>query len=90
MVPRSVAQYRRGRLEAERAERLGAVNAAIAERRGAAATEVENARTAAQADVETAVRAVAARAGELATGRVPDGDVVQRAVDEVMSAGVGR
>ena len=31
---------------------------------------------AAQADVESAVRAVAARAGELATGRAPDPAVV--------------
>ena len=45
---------------------------------------------AAQADVENAVRAVAGRAGELATGRRPDPEVVNRAVADAMSAGVAR
>ncbi len=72
---RAEAQQRieaaRTTLDAERAERLAEVNARIAEKRAAAATEVEQARMAAQADVESAVRSVAARAGELATGRTP-------------------
>jgi F-type H+-transporting ATPase subunit b len=80
----------RSTLEGERAEKMTAVNARIAEKRAAAATEVEQARQAAQADVENAVRAVAARAGELATGRSPDPDVVNAAVADVMSAGVTR
>jgi F-type H+-transporting ATPase subunit b len=77
-------------LEGERSERLAEVNARIASRRAAAATEVEQARAAAQGDVEAAVRAVAARAGELATGRAPDPEVVQRAVADAMGAGVSR
>jgi len=80
----------RATLDRERAERLTEVNVRVAERRAAAATEVEQARLAAQADVENAVRAVAARAGELATGRAPDPSVVQAAVADVMSAGVSR
>ena len=80
----------RATLDGERTERLREVNARIAERRAAAATEVEQARLAAQADVESAVRSVAARAGELATGRAPDADVVNSAVADVMSAGVSR
>jgi F-type H+-transporting ATPase subunit b len=80
----------RATLDRERTERLTEANARIAERRAAAATEVEQARLAAQADVETAVRSVAARAGELATGRAPDSGVVSAAVADVMSAGVSR
>jgi F-type H+-transporting ATPase subunit b len=91
---KSEAQQRvdaaRATLESERAERLAEVNARIAEKRAAAAAEVERARAAVQADVESAVRTVAARAGELATGRTPDPAVLDRAVADVMSAGVGR
>ena len=91
---RAEAQQRieaaRATLEAERSEQLGAANARIAEKRAAAATQAERARRAAQADVEAAVRAVASRAGALATGRTPDGQVVNDAVADVMSAGVTR
>jgi F-type H+-transporting ATPase subunit b len=91
---RAEAQQRidaaRSTLDRERTERLTEVNARIAERRAVAATEVEQARIAAQGDVETAVRSVAARAGELATGRAPDADVVNGSVADVMSVGVGR
>jgi F-type H+-transporting ATPase subunit b len=80
----------RSTLEAERSEKLAAANARIAEKRAAAATAVEQAREAAQADVENAVRSVAARAGELATGRAPDPEVVNAAVADVLSAGVAR
>ena len=66
------------------------MNARIAEKRAAAATQAEQARQAAQADVESAVRAVASRAGELATGRTPDPQIVNDAVTDVMSAGVSR
>ena len=91
---RAEAQQRieaaRATLESERSEQLAAVNTRIAERRAAAATQAEQARQAAQADVEAAVRAVASRAGELATGRAPDPQVVNTAVAEAMSAGVAR
>lgn len=91
---RAEAQQRvdaaRSTLEGERADRLSEVNARIGEKRAAAAAEVEAARAAAQADVEAAVRTVAARAGELATGRAPDASVVERAVADVMGAGVSR
>jgi F-type H+-transporting ATPase subunit b len=80
----------RSTLDRERTERLTEANARIAERRAAAATEVEQARLAAQADVESAVRSVAARAGELATGRAPNSEVVNAAVSDVMTVGVGR
>jgi F-type H+-transporting ATPase subunit b len=77
-------------LEAERQARLGEVNARIAERRAAAAAEVEAAREAARPQIEAAVVDVAARAGELATGRRPSDDVVQAAVADVMGVGVAR
>jgi F-type H+-transporting ATPase subunit b len=80
----------RATLESERSEQLAAVNTRIAEKRAAAATQAEQARQAAQADVESAVRAVASRAGELATGRTPDPQTVNDAVTAVMSAGVLR
>lgn len=80
----------RATLEQERSERLAEVNGRIADKRAAAATEVEQARAAAQGDVESAVRAVAARAGELATGRAPDAGVVEAAVTDAMSVGANR
>ncbi|MET0145622.1 MAG: ATP synthase F0 subunit B [Ilumatobacteraceae bacterium] len=80
----------RSTLDAERSEQLAAANTRIAEKRAAAATEAEQLRMAVEADVESAVRAVAARAGELATGQAPDPQVVSDAVAAVMSAGVSR
>lgn len=80
----------RATLEAERAERLAEVNARMAERRAAAVAEVERARAAVQSDVESAVRDVAAEAGRLATGRMPDPQVVAAAVTDVLSAGANR
>jgi F-type H+-transporting ATPase subunit b len=80
----------RQQLEAERQARLGEVNARIAERRAAAAAELEAAREAAKPQIEAAVVDVAARAGELATGRRPSDAVVQAAVAEVMGVGVAR
>ena len=77
-------------LERERAERLTEVNARIGEKRAAAAAEVEAARAAAQGDVETAVRSVARQFGQLVTGRAPDDGLVERAVTDVMHAGVAR
>ena len=78
----------RAALEAERTEQIAAANARIADKRGAAAAEVEAAKQAARGQVETAVADVSARLGELATGRRPSDEVVQRAVGEAMNQGV--
>lgn len=80
----------RATLEAERSEQLAAANTRIADTRAAAATQAEQVRQEAQGDVETAVRSVAARVGELVTGRTPDPQVVNDAVSSVTSAGVSR
>jgi F-type H+-transporting ATPase subunit b len=84
----AVVEAARMQLEAERTERLTATNAAIAERRAAAMAEVEAAKQAARGDVEAAVASVATVAGQLATGRAPDPDVVRRAVESTVNAGV--
>ena len=78
----------RATLEAERNEQIAAANARIADKRGAAAAEVEAAKQAARGQVESAVVDVSARLSELATGRRPSGDVVQRAVGDAMNQGV--
>jgi F-type H+-transporting ATPase subunit b len=84
----AVVEAARMQLEAERTERLAATNAIIAERRAAAMAEVEAAKEAARADVEAAVASVATVAGQLATGRAPDPEVVRRAVESTLDAGV--
>jgi F-type H+-transporting ATPase subunit b len=78
----------RATLEAERTEQIAAANARIAEKRGAAAAEVDAAKQAARGQVESAVADVSARLSELATGRRPSDEVVQRAVGEAMNQGV--
>jgi F-type H+-transporting ATPase subunit b len=78
----------RATLEAERQTRLAAVNAGINERRAAALADIDAARAAARSQIESAVTDVAARAGELATGKRPDAAVVSAAVRNVMGAGV--
>ena len=78
----------RATLEAERTEQIAAANARIADKRGAAAAEVEAAKQAARGQVESAVVDVSARLSELATGRRPSDDVVQRAVGDAMNQGV--
>jgi F-type H+-transporting ATPase subunit b len=78
----------RATLEAERTEQIAAANARIAEKRGAAAAEVDAAKQAARGQVEAAVADVSARLSEIATGRRPSDDVVQRAVGEAMNQGV--
>ena len=78
----------RATLEAERNEQIAAANARIADKRGAAAAEVEAAKQAARGQVESAVVDVSARLSELATGRRPSDDVVQRAVGDAMNQGV--
>ena len=72
-------------LEAERQAKLTEVNAGIAERRAAAVAQADSVRTAARDQIHAAVSDVAGRAGELATGRRPAADVVDRAVSEVMA-----
>jgi F-type H+-transporting ATPase subunit b len=78
----------RATLEAERTEQIAAANARIAEQRGAAAAEVDAAKQAARGQVESAVADVSTRLSELATGRRPNDEVVQRAVGEAMNQGV--
>ena len=78
----------RATLEAERTEQIAAANARIAEKRGAAAAEVDAAKQAARGQVEAAVADVSMRLSELATGRRPSDEVVQRAVGEAMNQGV--
>lgn len=78
----------RATLEAERNEQIAAANARIADKRGAAAAEVDAAKQAARGQVESAVVDVSARLSELATGRRPSDDVVQRAVGDAMNQGV--
>lgn len=77
-------------LEQERADRLAEVNGRINERRQEMLAAAEEARIAARPDVETAAADVAARVVELATGRRPDDDVVQRAVADSMMEGAQR
>jgi F-type H+-transporting ATPase subunit b len=78
----------RATLEAERTEQIAAANARIADKRGAAAAEVDAAKQAARGQVESAVADVSTRLSELATGRRPSDEVVQRAVGEAMNQGV--
>jgi F-type H+-transporting ATPase subunit b len=78
----------RATLETERTEQIAAANARIADKRGAAAAEVDAAKQAARGQVEAAVADVSMRLSELATGRRPSDEVVQRAVGEAMNQGV--
>ena len=78
----------RQQLETERAARLAEVNEQIAERRAAAVLAADRARAEARGTIEAAATDVASRAVELSIDRAPDRDVVQRAVADVMSAGV--
>jgi F-type H+-transporting ATPase subunit b len=75
----------RQQLEAERQQRIGVLNAQLAERRAAAQAETDAAKLAVRDQIQAAVADVAGRAGELATGRRPDGAMVNRVVGEVMA-----
>jgi F-type H+-transporting ATPase subunit b len=75
----------RQQLEVKRQERLATLNARLAEERAAAAAANEEARAAVRGQIQSAVADVAGRAGELATGRAPSPDVVNRVVSEVMA-----
>lgn len=80
-----VVEAARATLETERQAALAEVNARIAEQRAAALAQADAARDAARDQIHAAVSDVAGRAGELATGRRPSGDVVDRVVSEVMA-----
>ena len=80
-----VVDAARATLEAERQAKLAEVGAGIAERRAAAQAQAEAARSAARDQIHAAVSDVAGRAGELATGRRPAADMVDRVVSEVMA-----
>ena len=73
-------------LEAERHAQLAEANARINDQRVAAAAQADEIRAAARGQIHDAVATVAGRAGELATGRAPSADVVQRVVNEVMAS----
>lgn len=80
-----VVDAARATLETERQAKLAEVNAGIAERRAAAVAQADAVRVAARDQIHAAVSDVAGRAGELATGRKPAADVVDRVVSEVMA-----
>ena len=75
----------RQQLEVKRQERLATLNARLAEERAAAVAANDEARAAVRGQIQSAVADVAGRAGELATGRAPSPDVVNRVVSEVMA-----
>jgi F0F1-type ATP synthase membrane subunit b/b' len=75
----------RQQLESERQAAIADLNARLAEVRATATTEAEAAKLAVRDQIESAVADVAGRAGELATGRAPSPELVQRAVNEVMA-----
>jgi F-type H+-transporting ATPase subunit b len=75
----------RAMVEGERQRALAELNERISAQRAAAAAEAEAARAAAQTHVREAVSDVAGRAGELATGRRPAPEVLDRVVQEVMA-----
>jgi len=80
-----VVDAARNTLESERQATLAEVNARLNEQRAAATAQAEAVRAAARDQIHAAVSDVAGRAGELATGRRPASDVVDRAVSEVMA-----
>ena len=80
----------RAQLDAERTARLAEVNGGIAERRAAAAADAEAAKTAARQHVENAVASVASTITEMAIGKTPSADAVQRAVADVVSVGAAQ
>ena len=80
-----VVDTARATLETERQAKLAEVNARLAEQRAASQAEADAVRAAARDQIHAAVSDVAGRAGELATGRRPAADVVDRVVSEVMA-----
>lgn len=72
-------------IEGERQEAIAALNVRLAEQRAQAQAEADAAKVAVRDQIHSAVADVAGRAGELATGRRPDSDTVNRVVSEVMA-----
>jgi F-type H+-transporting ATPase subunit b len=72
-------------VEGERQALLAEFNARLAGRRAVAVAEVDAAKAAVRPQIHVAVSQVASRVGELATGRAPSTDVVDRVVREVMA-----
>ncbi len=72
-------------LETERTAALSAANERIAARRAEAMASIDAARAAAADQVQAAVADVTSRVTELATGRVPDSEVVAGVVASLMA-----
>lgn len=77
-------------VEGERQAKLAEVNAAIAERKSAAVAEVEAAKAAVASRVADAASDVVNTAAGHVLGQPPSGSTVSAAVQQAMSAGVGR
>jgi F-type H+-transporting ATPase subunit b len=77
-------------VDAERNKQLAEVNGRIAAARSAADQQNAAARAAAQGEVAAAVAQVASKGAELATGRTPDAQIVQAAVQAAMESAVSR
>jgi F-type H+-transporting ATPase subunit b len=77
-------------VEGERQAKLAEVNAAIAERKSAAVAEVEAAKAAVASRVADAASDVVNTAAGHVLGQPPSGPTVSAAVQQAMSAGVGR
>jgi len=80
----------RQKVDAERNTRLAEVNSRVAAARAEADQRNAAAREAAKGQVAAAVAQVASRAAELATGRAPDAQMVQQAVQAAMQSGGSR
>jgi F-type H+-transporting ATPase subunit b len=78
----------RQQLESERSARLAELNEQIAAQRAAVVQAAEEAKAAARGTVELAVVDLTTSVVELAIGKRPDPALVQRAVNDAMSAGV--
>jgi F-type H+-transporting ATPase subunit b len=76
----------RQEMEAQRAAAIAAANERIAAKRAAANAAIDQAKAAAAHQVRAAVADVSARAAELATGRRPADDVIDRVVTSLMGA----
>jgi F-type H+-transporting ATPase subunit b len=76
----------RHELESQRATAIAAANERIAAKRAAANAANDAARAEASQHIRAAVVDVSGRAAELATGRRPGADVVDRVVDSLMGA----
>ncbi|MEY2958592.1 MAG: synthase subunit [Actinomycetota bacterium] len=80
----------RAALDAERNAELTKVNARIAERRSVADAASAATREAVRSEISAAVASVVTRATEIAVGRAPSADAVQRAVARAMQGAGSR